>query len=574
VLDTKLLGQILVDNTELTQEQLEEALKIKEETGEFLGKILVNMGYITETENQMCLGMQWGVPFIALDEIEVDHEAATLLPQSLLKRYKMIPIAKDNGKLTVAMVNPIDVMAIDQIRLHTNYEYEVEPVITTEDDVMQAINDLGGETTTVSEELEDVLGEMGTEELDVQEKIEDEELSLEDLDSLSGEPPIVRLVNMLITRAVKEGVSDIHLQPEDDELRVRYRADGVLRDVMSVPKAAQPAVISRVKVMADMKIDQKRAPQDGRISLVIGGKNYDFRVSSLPGANGEKIVMRILDKATISLGLSKLGMSTETLQKFEGLIGRAFGIVLVTGPTGSGKTVTLYSALQQISTPEVNVCTAEDPVEFQVRGLTQANVNERAGMTFPAILRTFLRQDPDIILVGEIRDGETAKIATEAALTGHLVLSTLHTNDSCGALPRLIEMGVEPFLVSSSVIGVLAQRLVRRICPHCKERYAPPKEAFEKLGVSLADTEGVTFYKGKGCDRCHDGYRGRIGIYELLTINDTIRDMILREAPAHEIRETAIKNFGLVTLKQDAISKVLQGITTIEEALRVVHTGE
>ncbi len=571
MLNPEIIGQILVDNTSLTQEQLQEALRIAEDTNEFIGRVLVNLGYITEKENAICLGMQWGVPFVDLEETEVNEEAARLVPESMMRRHKCIPIDVNGGKLTVAMSDPINILAIDQIRVHTNYEYEIEPVIATDEDIMAAIARLTSAQARVTEALQSVLDQMPDEDVGVEEQRPLEELSLDEAEFLSGEPPVVKLVSMSIGRAVRQGASDIHVQPEEREVRVRYRIDGMLRDEMSIPKSAQAAVISRIKVMANMKIDQKMAPQGGRIGLIIGGRDYDFRVSTLPGQWGEKVVMRILDRSSISVGLSKLGFSSETLQEFERMITRAYGIILVTGPTGSGKSTTLYSALERINTPEKNILTVEDPVEYEVPGLTQCQVNERAGMTFSSVLREMLRQDPDIIMVGEIRDRETAVIATEAALTGHLVLSTLHTNDSAGAVSRLIEMGVEPFLVSSSVIGVLAQRLVRKICQRCRQAYTPPREAFELVGLNAEDHADVVFYHGRGCDFCHDGYRGRTGIYELLPIDATIRDMILQRAPAHRIQQHAIENFHMTTLQGDVINKVLQGTTTLEEAYRVTH---
>ncbi|MFQ6098262.1 MAG: GspE/PulE family protein [Armatimonadota bacterium] len=571
MLKSQLIGQILVDNTTLTEEQLQEALRISEETNEFIGQILVNMGYITEKENAICLGMQFGVPFVDLAEIDIDEKAARVLPESLMRKHKCIGIACNNGKLTVAMTDPNNIVAIDQIRIATNYDYEIEPVIATEDDITGAIGRVAQAQTKVSEALQNVLDEMPDESVDVSEKADmDEELDLDESEAMADEAPVVKLVNMIITRAVRQEASDIHIQPEPKNVRVRYRVDGLLHDEMTVPRWALPYLTSRLKIMSGMKIDEKRQPQGGRISLNVGGKPYDFRASTLPGQFGEKFVLRILDKSSIGIGLNKLGFSHEVQEQFEGLITRPHGIILVTGPTGSGKSTTLYSALNRINTPEKNILTVEDPVEYELEGLTQANVNERAGMTFANVLREMLRQDPDVIMVGEIRDAETAKIATEAALTGHLVLSTLHTNDSAGAITRLVEMGVEPFLVSSSVIGVLAQRLVRRICQRCRTPFKPPAEALELIGLSPEDTEGVAFYHGKGCDYCFEGYRGRIGIYELLVVEDDVRDMILKRAPAHEIAALCVREKGLVTLRRDAASKVLQGVTTIEEAYK--HT--
>ena len=572
MLKSQLIGQILVDNTSLTQEQLEEALRISEETNEFIGQILVNMGYITEKENAICLGMQFGVPFVDLADVDVDEDAARLLAESLMRKHKCIPIARNGGKLTMAMVDPNNIVAIDQIRLATSYEYELEPVIATEDDIMAAVGRLATTQGRVSEALQSVLDEMPEEQVAVAEHtdVADEEISLDETDFIAGESPVVKLVNMIISRAIRQEASDIHVQPEPHQVRIRYRVDGLLRDEMNVPRWAVPYLTSRIKIMSGMKIDEKRAPQGGRIGLTVGGRDYDFRASTLPGQFGEKIVLRILDKTSIALGLNKLGFSHDMQEQLESLITRPHGIILVTGPTGSGKSTTLYSALQKINTPEKNILTVEDPVEYEVEGLTQANVNERAGMAFSTILREMLRQDPDVIMVGEIRDSETAKIATEAALTGHLVLSTLHTNDAPSAVARLVEMGVEPFLVASSLIGVLAQRLVRRICARCREQYEPPQEALDLIGLTREDADGVTFYKARGCDHCFDGYRGRIGIYELLPVSDPVRDMVLSRKPAHEIAEYAMRNLGMVTLHQDARAKVLQGITTIEEAYR--HT--
>ncbi|MGD8237310.1 MAG: ATPase, T2SS/T4P/T4SS family, partial [Armatimonadota bacterium] len=435
MLKSQLIGQILVDNTSLTQEQLEEALRISEETSEFIGQILVNMGYITEKENAICLGMQFGVPFVDLADVDVDDDAAHLLPETLMRKHKCIPIARNGGRLTMAMVDPNNIVAIDQIRLATSYEYELEPVIATEDDIMAAVSRLATTQGRVSEALQSVLDEMPEEQVAVAEQTgedDDEEISLDESDFMAGESPVVKLVNMVISRAIRQEASDIHIQPEPDQVRIRYRVDGLLRDEMTVPRWAVPYLTSRVKIMSGMKIDEKRAPQGGRIGLTVGGRDYDFRASTLPGQFGEKIVLRILDKTSIAVGLNKLGFSHDMQGDFEGLITRPHGIILVTGPTGSGKSTTLYSALQKINTAEKNILTVEDPVEYEVGGLTQSQVNERAGMTFATILREMLRQDPDVIMVGEIRDTDTAKIATEAALTGHLVLSTLHTNDSPG----------------------------------------------------------------------------------------------------------------------------------------------
>jgi type IV pilus assembly protein PilB len=529
------------------------------------------MGMISEKDKARILGRQWGIPFLDLSEKQIDRELFKLVPHHLLARWKAVPVDRNGGRLVVAMVNPLDVYAIDQMRLVSGMD--VESVIATAEDVTAAL----GQSVSPHEEIGDALKGMTDEinpdgEVQVQEKAREEDVSIDRLREMTDDAPVVRLVNLIIRQAIRDKASDIHIQPEATRVRIRYRVDGILHDAMSVPKKVQAPLVSRIKVMGDMDIAEKRAPQDGRISLKVTGREFDFRVSTNPGSNGEKVVMRILDKRGVQVNLHSLGLPRVILDDFENLINRSYGIITVTGPTGSGKSTTLYSVLNQINSPEKNILTIEDPVEYQLPGLTQSQVNVRAGVTFPTALRTFLRQDPDIILVGEIRDAETALIATEAALTGHLVFSTLHTNDAPTAVARMIEMGIEPFLVASSVVGVLAQRLARVICPDCKEAYAPPAEAFRRLNLAM-DTESVTFYRGRGCDRCrHVGYRGRIGVFELMLVSDSIRELILKKSPAHRIREEALQA-GMITLKQDAMQKVLEGVTTMEEALRVVYTG-
>jgi type IV pilus assembly protein PilB len=416
-----------------------------------------------------------------------------------------------------------------------------------------------------------VVNEVGSDgELKLLEEHKEDDISLDQLRELVDDAPIIQLVNMIIRQALADKASDIHIQPEANSVRIRYRIDGMLQDGTPVPKAAQAALVSRIKVMADMDIALKRVPQDGRISLTMNGREYDMRVSSLPNVQGEKIVMRVLDKSGISVTLSKLGFPTPIMAEYDNLIHRSYGIILVTGPTGSGKSTTLYATLNQLNSPEKNILTVEDPVEYQLPGLTQSMVNVRAGLTFPAVLRTMLRQDPDIILVGETRDGETALIATEAALTGHLVFSTLHTNDAPGAISRLMEMGIEPFLISSSLAGVLAQRLVRSICPRCKEDFVPSPDALRRMNLPFEKGE-VRFYRGAGCQFCRNtGYKGRVGVFELMKIDNEIREMILDRAPTHVIRQSAL-DAGMMSLKHDAMQKILEGITTIEEALRVIY---
>lgn len=570
-MEARTVVDIVREITTVSDDQLHQAAEIQKETREPLAQVLVNMGLISEKDKAKILGRQWGIPFLDLSDKQVDRELFKFIPHHLLQRWKAVPVGRNGPRLVVAMVNPLDVYAIDQMRLVAGID--IESVISTAEDIAAML----GQGVSAHEEIGAALQEMteeigGEGDVQVQEKAREEDVSVDRLREMLEDAPVVRLVNLIIRQAVRDKASDIHIQPEANRVRVRYRIDGILHDTMSVPKRVQAPLISRIKVMGDMDIAEKRAPQDGRISLKVSGREFDFRVSTNPGVHGEKVVMRILDKRGVQVNLHSLGIPRVILDDFEGLINRSYGIITVTGPTGSGKSTTLYSVLNQINSPEKNILTIEDPVEYQLPGLTQTQVNTRAGVTFASALRTFLRQDPDVILVGEIRDGETALIATEAALTGHLVFSTLHTNDAPSAVARMIEMGIEPFLVASAVIGVLAQRLVRVICPDCKEAYTPPVEAFRRLNLAM-DLDSVTFYRGRGCDRCRQsGYRGRTGVYELMMVSDSIRELILKKAAAHRIREDALQA-GMITLKQDAMQKVLEGITTMEEALRVVYTG-
>lgn len=569
------IGEIFVRMKLITPEQLQQALEKQQQVkGQAaLGDTLVNMGLITEQDKIRCLGEQWGVPFCDLKETAVEQDAVKVVSQDIARRLKVIPVSKANGKISLAMLNPLDIFAIDEIRLMTGAE--VEPMIAAEEDIIHAINEHYKSEVSLTKAVSEVMKDLQDGEISFAsaEGANEDDISIEQLKELSEEAPVIRLTNLIISRAVQDGASDIHIQPAKDQVRVRFRIDGVLHDAMSVPKKAQASLLSRVKIMSEMDIAEKRAPQDGRISAIIDERQFDFRVSTLPSVFGEKIVLRILDKSAISIGLNRLGLLPETLEKFEALISRTYGIILVTGPTGSGKSTTLYSVLSKLNSGEKNILTIEDPVEYELSGLTQTMVNTRAGMTFAAGLRTMLRQDPNIIMVGEIRDAETALIATEAALTGHLVLSTLHTNDAPGAVARMMDMGVEPFLIASSVIGVLAQRLVRVICPKCKEDYRPPMDAVKRLNISLEDNTSVTFYRGRGCETCKGtGYKGRIGIYELMWISDDIRDLILQRASSYQIREKAVEQ-GMKTLRDDALSKILYGTTTLEESLRVIYSG-
>jgi len=569
----KSIGEIFVSAKLITEEQLNQAIEKQRQLGarETIGDVLVSMGLITERDKVRCLGLHWGVQYVDLSDYKIQPEAVKLVSQEIARRYRVIPIARTDGKLTLAMKNPLDIFATDEVRLITGLE--VEPVIATEEDILNAINQAYGASSS-SEIVNELIDDIGTTDISLAEKdSNDEEVSVEQLRELSEEAPVVRLANLILTRGIQDKCSDIHLEPGKNSLRVRYRIDGIMHDGLIVPKKAQASLISRIKIMADMDIAEKRVPQDGRISAVVDGKHYDFRVSTLPSVHGEKIVLRILDRSSVMIGLNKLGFLPETLEMFESIISRSYGIVLVTGPTGSGKSTTLYSCLTKLNSGEKNILTIEDPVEYEIEGITQTQVNVRAGLTFATGLRTMLRQDPDIIMVGEIRDQETAMIAIEAALTGHLVFATLHTNDAPGAITRLQDMGVESFLIASAVIGVLAQRLLRTICPKCKEMYTPPRDAIRRLGMNVDENAEVTFFRGKGCDHCKGtGYKGRIGIYELMPITDKLRDLILAKSSSYAIKEAAIEA-GMKTLKDDAMEKILLGLTTLEESLRVIYSG-
>lgn len=572
---TEAIGQIFINLGLITEEQLNQAIEKQKllKRQESLGDVLVSMGLVSERDRVRCLGEQWGVPFIDVTEIEVDGSVLKLVAQNVARKLKVLPVARKNGRLTLAMKNPLDIFAIDEIRIMTGVD--VDPAIAPEEDIINAIGRLYRSQTNVSDQVNDVIKEFETGDIDITAggPEDEDDISIEQLRELSEEAPVIKLANLIISRGVSDGASDIHIEPGKEAVRVRIRVDGILHDAMVVPKKVQASLVSRFKIMAEMDIATKRSPQDGRIGATIDGRQYDFRVSTLPSVYGEKIVLRILDKSAISIGLHKLGLLPETLEKFENVISRTYGIILVTGPTGSGKSTTLYSVLQKLNSGEKNILTIEDPVEYEVAGITQVQINPRAGLTFAAGLRTMLRQDPDIAMVGEIRDAETATIATEAALTGHLVLSTLHTNDAPGALTRLVDMGIEPFLIASSVVGVLAQRLVRVVCPKCKEQYQPPRDAVRRLGIELEGDAKVTFYRGRGCDHCRgNGYKGRIGVYELMIVNDRIRDLVLQKSSAHLIREAAIES-GMKTLRDDAIAKILLGQTTLEECLRVIYAG-
>lgn len=554
----KRLGDILIEAGFISEEQLMEALDVQKETDKRLGRVLKEMGFVTEQDIVEALEFQLGIPQVDLKKFIVDSDVIKLIPEALAERHQAIPIKKEGKNLTVAMADPLDVLAIDDIRIKTNYE--IIPVIATESEIQYAMDQYFG-TDVVDEFLQDIDSRDGSEN--------DSEAEIDRLREIVDDAPVVRLVNNIIADGVKLKASDIHIEPQDDEVRIRYRVDGILHNEMKIPKHTHPALVSRVKIMSDLDIAERRVPQDGRIQIVISDKDIDLRVSTLPTVRGEKVVMRILDKSNLMLNLNDLGFLPEHLSSFKKMINQPHGMVLITGPTGSGKTTTLYSALNSLDNENENVITVENPVEYRLEGISQVQTNNKAGLTFANSLRAILRQDPDIVMIGEIRDKETAEIAINAALTGHLVLSTLHTNQAAGALSRLIDMGIEPFLVASSVMGVVAQRLVRRICPECKtkvEERLVDQDIEKHLG---AGNDSIDHYHGQGCRNCHDsGYRGRAAVHELLEVDSDIKRLIVQKSSAEEIAEKAIEK-GMITLEASALKKTSQGITSIEEAMRV-----
>jgi len=561
------IGNNLITDGIITEEQFKIALEESKKTGDTLLDTLKKLKYINEETYANLLARQWGFPYIDLSTVEIDKEIVHLISEEVARRYKAIPFGKSrDDKIMVAIADPTDIVAIDYLR---NFIPNLKIYVSSYESILRNIEKYYSMESTVKEAVKEMSGGV-TVEVE-KEETKEVELSIDEAKSLAETAPIIRLMNQIITEAITSNASDIHIEPQKRFLRIRYRIDGVLRDAMNLPKNIQPGLISRAKIMANLDIAERRRPQDGRINLKFRGREVDLRVSVLPGIFGEKVVLRILDKERSLIPLEQLGFSEESFEIFKTLIKQPYGMILITGPTGSGKSTTLYAILRILNTPEVNILTVEDPVEYQLDGITQVQVNPKINLTFANALRAFLRQDPDIILVGEIRDKETAQIAMEAALTGHLVFSTLHTNDSFSAPTRLIDMGIEPYLIASSLIGVTAQRLVRKICPECKEEYEPNKFILKQIGIE--DYEGV-FYKGKGCIACgNSGYKGRIAVQEVLRIDDNIREMILQRKPSTDIKEYAVKN-GTITLLQDAINKAKKGITTLEEVIRVISTVE
>jgi type IV pilus assembly protein PilB len=585
------LGEILVRENLLTPQQLREALEFQREHGGRLGFNLVKLGLVSDDMITAVLSRQYGVPSVNLELFDIDESVIRLIPREVAEKYSVLPLSRVGATLTLAMVDPTNVFAMDDIKFMTGLN--IEPVVVSEASVQEAIARYYSQSREIvlAREFEesfngnghhDSLPEAGMtlDSLDfeaddasgVEVIDEDDEIDLSNLTRMSEDAPVVRLVNVLLADALQRAASDIHIEPYEKEMRIRFRIDGVLYDVMHPPLRLRDALISRIKIMSKLDISEKRLPQDGRIKIKLKAngrsRELDFRVSTLPTLFGEKVVMRLLDKEKLMLDMTRLGFEPESLVKFQRNITKPYGMVLVTGPTGSGKTNTLYSALQALNTSETNIMTAEDPVEFNLPGINQVQMKEQIGLNFAAALRSFLRQDPNIILVGEIRDFETAEIGIKAALTGHLVLSTLHTNDAPSTISRLMNMGIEPFLVATSVNLIQAQRLIRRICSECKIEHHLPPEGLVEVGFSLEEARQLKTYKGTGCAKCNNtGYKGRVGLYEVMEVTEDIRELILIGASALELRKRAIED-GMITLRQSGLYKIRNGITTLEEVVR------
>ncbi len=554
------LGELLVRKNLITPEQLQGALREQKASGSRLGTTLTKLGLVDEGDLTRVLSEQYGIPSVNLDEVEIPSEVIELIPEDVATKYQIVPVNRAGSTLMIAAADPTNVEAIDAIRFKTDLDVEV--VIASEGAIKRTINRYYDSSST----LQEVMAKMD-EEVDLVE--DEEEISISDLEKATEDAPVIKLVNSILTDAIKRKASDIHVEPFEDEFRVRFRIDGVLYEVTKLPLKFKNAVTSRLKIMSKLDIAERRLPQDGRIKLKLSkGEEMDFRVSVLPSLFGEKVVLRLLDKSNLQLDMTKLGFEEKALEDFKRSIHQPFGMVLVTGPTGSGKTTTLYSALSDLNKISENISTAEDPVEFNLKGITQVHMNEDIGLNFAAALRSFLRQDPDIIMVGEIRDFETAEIAVKAALTGHMVLSTLHTNDAPSTINRLLNMGIEPFLVSSSLNCIVAQRLARRVCSNCQEEVKVPKQALIDLGFDEGEAQSVTCYQGRGCNICHNtGFKGRIALYEVMLVGDEIKEYILNGASAAELKREAIR-LGMKTLRQSGLTKLKEGITTVEEVIR------
>src|ERR1044071_8967294 len=557
------IADILIEDGLLLPAQLDEAIGLQKQNGGRLLKILTDKQFVSDQDMAFSMGRCLNTPPIHLSKVRVPEGILNLIPRDMAKAHKLVPIARLDSMLFVAMADPTNVLAVDDLKRRT--QLEIVPMIATERAVGEALSGVHSTGTQMSEVLKQVAEETAG-DVEVQQQKRDE-IDLDRLATDSEDAPVIKIVNLILAQAIKEKASDIHLEPFQKVLKLRYRIDGELIAAESPPKALQLAITSRIKILAGLNIAERRVPQDGRFRIKVLGKDIDLRISILPTAHGEKIVIRILDKASLSGSIDQMGMDTDTLEKFKKAIDAPHGMILVTGPTGSGKTTTLYSVLQELNNPQYNIVTVEDPIEYELTGINQVSVRNDIGLDFASALRSILRQDPDIVMVGEIRDNETADIAVKAALTGHQVLSTLHTNDAAGAITRLDDMGIEPFLISSSILMTCAQRLVRRICSNCKEQFVPEPELLEKL--ALTDRKDVVFYHGTGCDRCKGrGYLGRVAILEALPVSEAVRRLIIKRASAAVIKNQAV-NEGMKTLRVVGVEKAIEGITTLEEVWRV-----
>jgi general secretion pathway protein E len=563
-MEDRSLGAILLENSTLTQEQLEEALNYQREKGVKLGDALIQLKFLRNEDILKALSIQLGIPYLnKVESDDVSSDIISLLPLNYAKKNEVLPLKKENGGILVAMADPLNHYVLDDLRLI--YNQPIRPAIANSYEIIGAINNVYNKMSDMGEKAAEDLEEGNLDTIGAE--LEE----VQDLLDSADEAPIIRLVNSLLFRAVKQKASDIHVEPFEKDLIVRFRMDGVLYDIMHPPKKAYAAICSRLKIMANLNIAEKRLPQDGRIRIKIAGKDIDIRVSTVPTAFGESIVMRLLDKSHVVLDMEKLGIGGKTLTQMREAINKSHGIILVTGPTGSGKTTTLYAALSELNTPDVKIITCEDPVEYQLDGINQIPVNPKIDLTFATGLRAILRQDPDIVLVGEIRDKETAEIAVQAALTGHLVLSTLHTNDSASSVTRLLDMGVQPFLVSSSVVAILAQRLIRKVCLDCAKKYVPSETELANAGLTPEALKGKQLYRAVGCPNCmNTGYVGRVGIHEFLSMDEDVRTLVMQNVDASAIKKAAMAK-GMLTLREDGVQKALRGLTTLEEVMLITQ---
>ena len=561
------IADALITDGLLTHEQLTEVVEIQKKEGGRLLKLLLDKHLVIEQDMMVSMGRCLGVAPVTLAKMHVPQDVIDSIPKHLVQTYKMVAVARLGKKLFVAMADPLNVLALDDLR-RVRPNLQIIPLISTEKAVVDFLNNA---QTQATGGIDEILKDVDVTDVELARESQ-EEINLDQLVERSEKGPVIKLVNLILVQAIKDRASDIHIEPFEKQLRLRYRVDGALYDSPAPPKALQSAIASRIKIMSNLDIAEHRLPQDGRFRIKLAGREIDLRVSVLPTVHGEKIVMRVLDKGALSLNLENLGLPPDDLQKFKNAIGAPHGMILMTGPTGSGKTSTLYAVLTELNTSDVNIVTVEDPVEYQIMGVNQMQVKSEIGLTFASGLRSILRQDPDIVMVGEIRDSETADIAVKAALTGHLVLSTLHTNDAPSAIPRLVDMGIEPFLVSSSVLMVCAQRLLRKICPHCKEQLNVPKDVIGRLGLSEEDIASNTFYRGHGCTRCKEtGFLGRMAILEVLSITEAFREQILHDTSAKVIKDLALKE-GMKTLRISGLEKAKTGLTSLDEVLRVSGT--